>query len=100
MCLDWLEKHDEAGPYFNRADALDPNGYYTEANIGWHYVQAGNYAAARPWLERSLRLYGSGNDIARSIWTTLSANSSKMPPAGTFCPPVFERKWQEFQVDI
>jgi O-antigen ligase len=65
MCLDWLEKHDEAGPYFNRADALDPNGYYTEANIGWHYVQAGNYAAARPWLERSLRLYGSGNDIAR-----------------------------------
>ncbi len=65
MCLDWLEKHDEAGPYFNRADALDPNGYYTEANIGWHYVQAGNYAAAWPWLERSLRLYGSGNDIAR-----------------------------------
>ena len=56
MCLDWLEKHDEAGPYFNRADALDPNGYYTAANIGWHYVQAGDYAAARPWLERSLRL--------------------------------------------
>ncbi len=56
MCLDWLEKPDEAGPYFNRADALDPNGYYTEANIGWHYVQAGDYAAARSWLERSLRL--------------------------------------------
>ncbi|MGA2787901.1 MAG: O-antigen ligase family protein, partial [Verrucomicrobiota bacterium] len=34
MCLDWLEKHDEAGPYFNRADALDPNNYYTAANIG------------------------------------------------------------------
>ena len=56
MCLDWLDKHDEAEPYFNRADALDPNGYYTAANIGWHYVQAGDYAAARPWLERSLRL--------------------------------------------
>ena len=66
MCLDWLEKHDEAGPYFNRADALDPNGYYTAANVGWHYIQAGNYAAARPWLERSLRLEWQGNDIARS----------------------------------
>ncbi len=65
MCLDWLEKHDEAGPYFNRADALDPNGYYTAANVGWHYVQAGNYAAARPWLERSLRLEWRGNDMAR-----------------------------------
>ena len=60
MCLDWLDKHDEAGPYFNRADALDPNGYYTEANIGWHYVQTGDYAAARPWLERSLRLARAG----------------------------------------
>jgi len=66
MCLDWLEKHDEAGPYFNHADALDPNGYYTAANVGWHYIQAGNYAAARPWLERSMRLEWHGNDIARS----------------------------------
>jgi tetratricopeptide (TPR) repeat protein len=65
MCLDWLEKHDEAIPYFNRADALDPNGYYTAANVGWHYIQARNYAAARPWLERSLRLDGRGNDMSR-----------------------------------
>jgi O-antigen ligase len=66
MCLDWLEKHDEAGPYFNRADALDPNSYYTAANIGWHYVQAGNYAAARPWLKRSLRLHWQQNGPAAS----------------------------------
>jgi O-antigen ligase len=71
MCLDWLEKHDEAGPYFNRADALDPNGYYTAANIGWHYVQAGNYAAARSWLERSLRLDVRGNDMARFYLDTV-----------------------------
>ncbi len=37
MCLDWLGQHAEAGPYFSRAEALDPNGYYTVANIGWHY---------------------------------------------------------------
>jgi tetratricopeptide (TPR) repeat protein len=66
MCLDWLDRHDEAEPYFNRADALDPNGYYTAANIGWHYVQAGDYAAARPWLIRSLRLQPLENEIAKS----------------------------------
>jgi O-antigen ligase len=88
MCLDWLEKHDEAGPYFNRADALDPNGYYTQANIGWHYVQAGDYAAARPWLERSLRLYGNGNDIARFYLDTVerklveNASGRNILPAG------------------
>jgi len=66
MCLDWLDRHDEAAPYFDRADALDPNGYYTEANIGWHYVQTGDYAAARPWLMRSLRLQWQSNEAAAS----------------------------------
>jgi O-antigen ligase len=28
MCLDWLDRHDEAESYFNRADALDPNNYF------------------------------------------------------------------------
>ncbi|MEI9863264.1 MAG: tetratricopeptide repeat protein [Limisphaerales bacterium] len=64
MCLDWLERHDEAGPYFDKADALDPNNYFTAANIGWHYVQTGDYAAARPWLQRSLRLQWKDNQIA------------------------------------
>jgi O-antigen ligase len=66
MCLDWLERHDEAEACFNRADALDPNGYFVAANIGWHYVQAGNYAAARPWLVRSLKLQWNENPSARS----------------------------------
>jgi O-antigen ligase len=71
MCLDWLDRHDEAGPYFNRADALDPNSYYVAANIGWHYVQAEDYAAARPWLERSMRLNWQGNDMARFYLETV-----------------------------
>ena len=66
MCLDWLERHDEAESYFNRADALDPNNYFIAANTGWHYVQAGDYAAARPWLQRSLKLQWENNQIARS----------------------------------
>ena len=66
MCLDWLERHDEAAPFFNRADACDPNNYFTAANIGWHYVQAGDCAAARPWLLRSVRLQPLENPIAQS----------------------------------
>ena len=65
MCLDWLDSHDQAGTYFSRAEALDPNGYYTVAIVGWHYVQIGDYAAARPWFERSLRLDGR-TSIGRS----------------------------------
>jgi len=97
MCLDWLEKHDEAGPYFNHADALDPKGYYTAANIGWHYIQAGNYAAARSWLERSLRLEWHGNDIARSYLDIVERKLVETPPARAFCRRVFERKYQQIE---
>jgi Flp pilus assembly protein TadD len=66
MCLDWLDRHDEAAPYFSRADALAPNNYFIAANTGWHYVQAGDYAAARPWLQLSLRLHWDDNTIAKT----------------------------------
>lgn len=63
MTLDFLGQHAEAEPLFLRADALDPNGYYTAAHVGKHYFDTGQYAAARPWLERSLQLFRT-NDIA------------------------------------
>jgi hypothetical protein len=66
MCLDWLERHEEAEPFFNRAVELDPNGYYTAAHVGWHYAQKGEYAAARSWCERSLRLQPKTNEVAAS----------------------------------
>ncbi len=56
MCLDWLGESAKAEPFYRQADALDPAGYYTAANIGWHFVQTGDYSAARLWLERSLLL--------------------------------------------
>ena len=87
MCLDWLERHDEAESYFNRADALDPNNYFTAANIGWHYVQTGDYAAARPWLQRSLQLQWENNQIARSYLDRVeqklhdnAAGKNNLPP--------------------
>lgn len=63
MTLDFLGRHGEAEPFFMRADELDPNGYYTAAHVGKHYFDAGQYAAARPWLERSLQLFRT-NEIA------------------------------------
>jgi tetratricopeptide (TPR) repeat protein len=89
MCLDWLDKHDEAGWYFNRADALDPNGYYTAANVGWHYIQAGNYAAARPWLERSLRFPGQGNTIAASYLEIVERKLVENASGQRVLPPGF-----------
>jgi O-antigen ligase len=66
MCLDWLDKHDEAEKFMDRAEQLDPNGYYIVANIGWHYVQAGDYAAARQWFLRSLSLDSENNSISHT----------------------------------
>ena len=66
MCLDWLGRYNESAAYFDKADELDPNNYFTAAHIGRHHVEAGNYAAARPWLERSWRLEWRDNTIATS----------------------------------
>jgi len=74
MCLDWLERYEEAEPYLNRAEALDPNGCYTAANVGLHYVQTGDYAAAKPWFERSLRLQLTDNPIAFNYLQIANAN--------------------------
>ncbi len=70
MCLDMFSPGEEgpqedSGPYYKHADELDPNGYYTSANIGWHYLQTGDYAASRSWLERSRQLeWTDANEIA------------------------------------
>jgi O-antigen ligase len=63
MCLDWIGQHTQAGPFFAAAEVRDPNGYYMTANIGWHFVQIGDYSAAQQWFERSLRL-DNQNEIA------------------------------------
>jgi O-antigen ligase len=66
MCLDWLDRHAEAGPLYRTAELLDPNGYTTVADIGWHYFQVGDYLAARECFERSLRLQWTENFIGQS----------------------------------
>ena len=65
-CLDWLDRPEESAACFRKAEELDPNNYYILNYIGLHYVTLGNYAAARPWFERSQKLQWVGNDIAVS----------------------------------
>jgi O-antigen ligase len=89
MCLDWLDRHDEAGSYFNRADALDPNNYFDAANIGWHYVQVGDYAAARPWLQRSLKLQWQDNPIARYYLDVVEQKLRDNASGKNILPPGF-----------
>jgi O-antigen ligase len=68
MCLDWLGRHVEAAPFFSAAEIRDPNGYYMTANIGWHFVQIGDYGAARQWFIRSLKL-DNRNQTAQNYLT-------------------------------
>ena len=65
MCLDWRGDPVSAERFFSEAELCDPNGYYLVANLGWHYVQTRNYAAARQCFVRSLNLYGD-NPTARN----------------------------------
>jgi O-antigen ligase len=79
-CLDWLGRFDKSAPYFQRAEELDPNSYVLAAHVGLHYVQEGDFAAARTWFERSLRLEGNGNPIARNY---LQIVNNRMMEAAT-----------------
>jgi O-antigen ligase len=65
-CLDWLDRGMESPQYFAKAEELDPNSYFTLNRIGLHYVQSGDYAAAKPWFERSLRMEWKENPVARN----------------------------------
>jgi tetratricopeptide (TPR) repeat protein len=67
MCLDWLGQHGEkTEAAYREAEARDPNGYFTVANVGWHYVQTGDYSAARSYFSRSLKLEWNNNAIAQN----------------------------------
>jgi tetratricopeptide (TPR) repeat protein len=89
MCLDWLDRHAEAGGFYSRAESLDPNGYFTAANIGWHYVQAGDYPAAREWLERSLYLEWNENVIGHSYLDLVEQKLVENASGQSLLPPGF-----------
>ena len=85
MCLDQLGEHDQAWEYFDRANRLDPNSYFNSAYMGWHYMQAEDFAAARVWLRRSQQLEWKDNVIADS---NLKICEARMLEAATNTSPL------------
>lgn len=85
-CLDWIEPQTGAGKedsssFFNRANQLDPNGAFTTTLTGRHYVEIGDYAAARTCFQRSLLLDPRENsaekDLAAVDWRMHEKAGSK-----------------------
>ncbi len=52
MTLAQLGQAEKAGEYLAKAEQLDPNGYLTVANVGWHKMHIGEYAEAKRYFER------------------------------------------------
>jgi tetratricopeptide (TPR) repeat protein len=72
-CLDWLGRTAESRLYFDKAEQLDPNNYNTANYIGLHYIELGDYAAARSWFERSRSLQWKDNPTAVSYLAIVNA---------------------------
>jgi tetratricopeptide (TPR) repeat protein len=54
MCLDWMERPEQATRYFRLATKRDPNNAYIAAELGRHYVALRDYATAKKWYQHSL----------------------------------------------
>lgn len=68
MCLDWLDRPDEAWKHYELALELDPNGFHPPSIIGWHYLQLNDLRAAKPWFEMSFSRRTYNNDLS---WQSL-----------------------------
>ena len=85
ICLDHIDRHDEAFAYFDKANRIEPNSYYNNAWTGWHYIQTGDDAAAVVWLNRSRQLEWKDNPIAESY---LQIAQNQMLEAATNASPL------------
>jgi tetratricopeptide (TPR) repeat protein len=54
MCLDWLDLHDDAAPFFQKALERDPKSYLMFCLMGWHYLESGDLPEAKTWFDRSV----------------------------------------------
>jgi len=79
MCLDLLKRYEEAQGYFDQAHKLDPNGYFTLAHLGWHYVQREDFREAKRWFETSLALRPQQNPIAQTYLAITNQRLAENP---------------------
>jgi tetratricopeptide (TPR) repeat protein len=63
---DWLKESEKAGPYFEKALALDPQGHYVLFWNGWHKVQIGELVEARKFFLDSYNFNHLDNEDAKN----------------------------------
>ena len=88
MCLDWLGRHEEAEAFFRQAELCDPNSQYLVGKIGWHFMETGDFAAAREWFRRALRL-GDSQGLAAKNLGLCEARLAEQASGKLMLPPGF-----------
>lgn len=86
ICLDQIGEHEEAFKYIDKANLMDPNSYFNNAYMGWHYVQTGDYAAALTWFRRSREMSTYHDNPVASTYLEIALN--KMQQAATNTSPL------------
>ena len=81
QCLDWLDRHDEALPYFQQAVALDPNYFHTRGMLAWHYFQTGDFVAADEWNNKSIAMNWTANPQALAYRPLITRELDKQKKA-------------------
>ncbi len=76
--------------YYEQAEPLDPNGYFMVANIGWHFVQIGDYAMAREYFIRSMTL-DNESPFARNYLKICEDKLIQRKPHGQCCCLIIEK---------
>lgn len=72
MCLDWLNRHEEAETEIKKALALDPEHHIVLAIAGWHYYQVGDDQTALNYLIASHERNWWDNPIMRQYLRLVS----------------------------
>jgi O-antigen ligase len=72
MCLDWLNRHDEADAWFERARELDPNRFRVIALQGWHQFQKEDYVGALEFFRQALNKPHIARDPLAEIYWPLT----------------------------
>ncbi len=78
-CYDWLREPEKGTEYFDRALALDPQGYWVLFWCGWHKLQLGELAEARKYFEKSFNLCWWDNAEAKKYVEIVDRKLAEQP---------------------
>ncbi len=86
MCLDWIRRHEEARPHFQKAVELDPEGRITSFYMGWHFLQCSDIQAAYDWFVKSTKQGWPPYEPAVKYLEILERRTKGSPPSAPATP--------------